>query len=223
MTDAAAAAAAFDGALSLAGVALALWLQPWRGRTLADLPRPWLLLTAALPVLWTVDHFSGVPVAQPLSGAALLVLFAGWPLAVLALLPAAASVWWSTPLQGATTAAPALFEALHRLAWLGVMPATLTLALGYALRRWLPRHLFIYILGRGFFGVLLALLLSGAADVALHPLAPGLAAGDLLAAHVLNAFAEAFLTGMLVAVGVAFRPHWLATYSDRLYLPPRPL
>ena len=27
---------------------------------------------------------------------------------------------------------------------------------------------------------------------------------------------------MLVAIFVAFRPQWLATYSDRIYLPPRP-
>jgi uncharacterized membrane protein len=221
MTIAAGAAAACDGAISVAAVALALWLRPWRRRTLADLPWPWVALTAALPLLWTLDGFSGVPVAQPLSGAALLVLFAGWPLALLGLLPAAACVLWSTPLHDASAAPTALFEALHRLAWLGVMPATLTLGLGYALRRWLPNHLFIYILGRGFFGVLLALVLSGAADLALHPLPPGLSTSDLLAAHVLDAFAEAFLTGMLVAIGVAFRPHWLATYSDRLYLPAR--
>lgn len=29
------------------------------------------------------------------------------------------------------------------------------------------------------------------------------------------------MTGMLVAIFVAFRPQWLATYSDRLYLPVR--
>lgn len=27
------------------------------------------------------------------------------------------------------------------------------------------------------------------------------------------------MTGMLTAIFVAFRPHWLATYSDSLYLP----
>jgi uncharacterized membrane protein len=36
---------------------------------------------------------------------------------------------------------------------------------------------------------------------------------------VLAAFGDAFITGMLVAIFVAFRPQWLATYTDRLYLP----
>lgn len=53
------------------------------------------------------------------------------------------------------------------------MPASLTLAIGALLRRFLPHH----------------------------------------------RFAEAFLTGMCVAIAVAYRPQWLATYSDRLYLP----
>ena len=35
----------------------------------------------------------------------------------------------------------------------------------------------------------------------------------------LSAFGDAWITGMLTAIFVAFRPHWLATYTDRLYLP----
>jgi uncharacterized membrane protein len=35
----------------------------------------------------------------------------------------------------------------------------------------------------------------------------------------LAAWADAWLAGMLVAIFVAFRPQWLATYTDRLYLP----
>ena len=42
---------------------------------------------------------------------------------------------------------------------------------------------------------------------------------DLLLARFLTASGEAFLTGMLTAIFVAFRPEWLATYSDQLYLP----
>jgi uncharacterized membrane protein len=42
---------------------------------------------------------------------------------------------------------------------------------------------------------------------------------DVVLARVLAAFGDAFITGMLVAIFVAFRPQWLATYTDRLYLP----
>ena len=42
---------------------------------------------------------------------------------------------------------------------------------------------------------------------------------DLMLARFLVAWGDAFITGMLVAIFVAFRPEWLATYTDRLYLP----
>ena len=32
------------------------------------------------------------------------------------------------------------------------------------------------------------------------------------------AWGEAFMTGMFSAIFVAFRPQWLATWSDNLYL-----
>ncbi|MBC7938338.1 MAG: hypothetical protein H7Z19_01020 [Chitinophagaceae bacterium] len=38
-------------------------------------------------------------------------------------------------------------------------------------------------------------------------------------ARSLTASGDAFLTGMLVAIFMAFRPVWLATYADRRYLP----
>ena len=41
-----------------------------------------------------------------------------------------------------------------------------------------------------------------------------------LVAHWLMAWGDAIVTGMLCAIFVAFRPQWLATWSDRLYLRP---
>jgi len=38
----------------------------------------------------------------------------------------------------------------------------------------------------------------------------------------LAAWGDAWLAGMLVAIFVAFRPEWLATYADRIYLPIKP-
>jgi uncharacterized membrane protein len=44
--------------------------------------------------------------------------------------------------------------------------------------------------------------------------------GDLsLVARWLMAWGDGFVTGMLAAIFVAFKPEWLATWSDRLYLP----
>ena len=201
-----------DLLLALIAGAVALGLRPWRSVGEDGPPWPWLAWAAVLPLLWGADRYAAMPIVQPLSGAALLVLCAGWPLAMLALLPVAAVTGWMGNLGWA--------EGLHRAVWLGVVPGTLALGLGALVRRWLPPHLFIYILGRGFFATLLGATLAGAAAMLLSPLPAGISADDLLLARALAASGEAFITGMLVAIFVAFRPQWLATYSDRLYLQP---
>lgn len=201
--------------LMLAGSALAvaLALRPWRAVGSGGPPWPWLAWWAAMPALWGADLLARVPLVQPLSGACLLMLLAGWPLAMLALLPVAAVVALLAGLDAA--------EALHRLVWLGVVPATLAMALGAAIRRWLPNHLFVYILGRGFFATAIAGSLAGLSSVALHGVPGGLQPGDLMLARFLAAWGDAFLSGMFVAIFVAFRPQWLATYADRIWLVPK--
>lgn len=207
-----------DAALALPALLIALALRPWRALGRDGPPWPWLAWWAVLPALWAADRFVAMPVAMPLSGACLLMLMAGWPLAVLALLPTAVLTLLLGNLDGA--------EALHRGVWLGLVPATLALAIGAALRRWLPHHLFVYILGRGFFATALAGATAGALAAWLFPLPGGLAIGDVLLGRWLAAWGDAWISGMLVAIFVAYRPGWLATYTDRLYLPrpeePRP-
>jgi uncharacterized membrane protein len=155
-------------------------------------------------VLW--GGMPGEGLFRPMTGVTLLVLMAGWPLAVLAMLPAAvlAAVGGSLPWH----------EALQRLVWVGLVPATCVLAVGAAVRRWLPSHLLAYILGRGYLGTLLASLLAGAA---LLPASRVAASADLLVANLLLATGEASICGTLIAVLVFMRPGWLATFSERLY------
>ncbi|KPF48927.1 hypothetical protein IP87_05130 [beta proteobacterium AAP121] len=196
--------------LALLAVALAMALRPWRALP-ATPPWPALAWWVLLPVLWSVDLLSAQPVMQPLAGTCLLMLMLGWPMAVLMLLPVAGAV------VGLADASAA--DALQRLVWLGLVPMTLALALGAALRRWLPNHLFVYILGRGFFATALAVGAAGALSAWVQGVPPTLAVEDVVLARVLAAFGDAFITGMLVAIFVAFRPQWLATYTDRLYLP----
>lgn len=200
-----------DALLALAALAAALALQPWRALDAGAPPWPALAWCTLLPLLWSADRLSAVPVLQPLAGSCLLMLMVGWPLAMLALLPVAAAAAWIGGF------APA--EALDRYVWLGVVPATLAMLIGAALRRWLPHHLFVYILGRGFFATALAVAAAGMLAASLQVVPEGLARQDLIVARWLFAWGDAFLTGMLVAIFVAFRPHWLATYADRIYLP----
>lgn len=199
--------------LVLAGSALGVaWLaRPWRALTPEGPPWPWLVWTLVMPWCWAVDRWGGMPLLQPLSGACLLVLMAGWPLAMLALLPVTLATVWLSGLGWE--------PALSRAVWLGVVPGSLTLLFGAGVRRLLPHHLFVYILGRGFFATALSCSLAASVPLLWQVPATGTEVGDLLLARGLTAWGEAFLTGMLVAIGVAFRPQWLATYSDSLYLP----
>lgn len=200
-----------DILLAVAALVVALVLRPWRAARAEGPPWVWLAWWSAMPLFWGTDRYVAMAVVQPLSGAVLLMLLAGWPLAVLAMVPVAVA---TALMAGLDTA-----EALHRLVWLGVVPATLALGLGAAVRRWLPHHLFVYILGRGFLVTAFSTALSGALSMGLHGGTAGLDPGEQMIGRWLAAWGDAFLTGMVVAIFVAFRPEWLATYSDRIYLP----
>lgn len=203
-----------DGLLAVAALAAALAVRPWRALPAGGPPWPWLAWWALLPLLWSADRLSAMPLAQALPGSCLLTLMAGWPLAMLALVP--------TALLAMAFAGMPFDDALHRFVWLGVVPASIALGLGIALRRWLPHHLFIYILGRGFFATALANVAAGVTSAALTGSPTGTTTADLMLARGLVAWGDAFLAGMMTAIFVAFRPHWLATYADRIYLPARP-
>jgi uncharacterized membrane protein len=200
--------------LALLAVGVALSLQPWRAVGASGPPWPWLGWCAVMPLLWGADRYAQMPIVQPLSGACLLMLMAGWPLTMLALVPVALI----TGVMGGLEPA----QALQRLVWLGVVPATLAMLLGAALRRWLPHHVFVYILGRGFFATALATMAAGTLAWLRDGGPAGTTADDLLIGRWLAAWGDAFLSGMLVAILVAFRPEWLATYSDGIYLKPPP-
>lgn len=195
----------------LVAIASALAVRPWRVLGSDGPPWPWLACWAVLPVLWGVDRWAQSELIQPLSCVPLLLLLAGWPLTMLALVPVAIVVVMLGGLDWQ--------DGLHRLVWLGVMPAAAGLGLGWVVRRCLPHHLFVYILVRAFLGTWLVMAVVGVLRYWSEGRPEALSAGDLILARLLTASGEAFLTGMVVAIFVAFRPHWLATYSDHLYLP----
>ena len=204
--------------LALLTLATALWLRPWRMLG-GPLLTPFLAGLVFLPWFWMLPQMlpsslvaGGISVQ--LSGACLMTMLLGWPLAVL-LLSAVAGVVW---VVGALP-----FEAwLSQWVWIGLVPATLALGLGALLRRWLPDQVFIYILGRGFLGTAVCIFLSGVMYELLYHLVGGVAVEQALVARWLMAWGDAFLTGLFTAIFVAFKPEWLATWSDDRYLAPPP-
>ncbi|MFT3717699.1 hypothetical protein [Pseudorhodoferax sp.] len=202
--------ALLHAAALLLALAIALALRPWRMLAGARLATPLLATLVVLPVLWALPALHPMPLSLRWSGACLVLLMLGWPLAVPALLAvgALAALIGGLPVDAALALA----------VWQGLVPATLALGLGALVRR-LPRNPFVYIFGRGFFGTLLC---TFAALLAEYTLVAELPPADVQLPFValwLMAWADAIVTGMLVAIFVAFRPDWLATWSDRHYLP----
>ncbi len=199
--------------LGLVALAVALSLRPWR-MLKGPLLTPALASLALLPWFWLLPHQLPQGLQVQLSGASLLVLMLGWPLAVPVLALVALLVW----AIGAHDAAAVLSQWI----WLGLAPATLALLLGRLLRRWLAVNPFVYTLGRGFLGTVLAVFGSGLLQELAQRWLVGVSLHEALVARWLMAWGDAFLTGMFSAIFVAFAPHWLATWSDQRYLPRRP-
>jgi uncharacterized membrane protein len=194
-----------EASIALLALATALWLRPWR--MLASRPGPG----------GPQDRLAS-PLVTPLLGVLVLLPWI-WALPTLHRMPL--QLQWSSALLS-----PALGwgDALGIAVWQGIVPATLAMLWGAALRRWLPHQIFVYILARGFAGTVLCVFIAALlAQAAGHAL-PGVNEDLSRIARWLMAWGDAVVTGMVTAIFVVFRPEWLATWSDAIYLrrPPAP-
>ncbi|MBP3980968.1 hypothetical protein J8G26_09525 [Acidovorax sp. JG5] len=211
-----------ETALVLIALVAAMAAQPWRmlanGKPLAHethgapsaLWTPLLATLLFLPWLWALPTLHAMPLQLQWSGACLVVLMLGWPLAMPVLVLVGGVAWLISPMGWE--------QALATVVWQGVVPGTLALLLGALVRRLTGEHLFIYVLGRAFIGTAVCVFAAGVlAQWSSQPL-PGVGTELSLVARWLMAWGDGIVTGMLCAVFVAFQPEWLATWSDKLYL-----
>lgn len=197
-------------AIVVGATALALAFRPFAVLNEPSLRGPLLAALVVLPLAWnTAAVLPGGPALQ-FSFGCLLVLMFGWPLAIIVMVPGAL---FAVLVKGGP-----LSSAIELAAWQGMVPASFGLLLGLGVRRWLPHHVFVYILGRGFIATALAIMAAGALAAIVRPLPAGTSLSSLLIGNWLMAWAEAVLTGMLTAIFVAYRPRWLLTWSDQRYL-----
>lgn len=211
-----------EAALTTIALLAALGLRPWRllgshmaangaDREPSPLLTPLLATLVVLPWMWALPTLHAMPLQLQWSGACMVVLMLGWPLAIPVLVGVGVIACLVSPAMGWP-------EALGAIAWQGVVPATLALIVGALVRRFLGTHLFVYVLGRAFLGTVLCLFASGALSQWSGQPLPGVGDELSLVARWLMAWGDAFVTGMLTAIFVAFKPQWLATWSDPLYL-----
>lgn len=211
-----------EACLIAVALAISLWLRPWRMLSRQALEKdgpsepsplvtPLLATLVVLPWLWALPTLHRMPLQLQWSGACLVMLMLGWPLAIPALVAVGGIAAVLSPSLD-------LADAVGTIAWQGVVPATLALALGAVIRRLIGTQPFVYVLGRAFLGTAVCLFLANVLGQWSGHSLPGVE-GDLsLVARWLMAWGDAFVTGMLTAIFVAFKPEWLATWSDRLYL-----
>lgn len=198
--------------LTLVTLALisALAFRPWRMLAGGLRLTPLLATLTLVPWLWAMPSLHKMPLQLQGSGACLVVLMLGWPLAVPVLCVVGVLAALISPMSWVT--------ALDLTVWLGLVPATLALLMGAAVRRWIGPYIFVYVLARAFIGTAICVFVAGVlAQFAGHSM-PGIDSGLSLVAHWLVAWGDAFMTGLFTSIMVAFKPEWLATWSDRLYL-----
>ena len=208
------ASLAFETLLLALAWAATLVVQPWRLLRPRDghvaLATPLLASLVVLPWLWAWPGLAALPIPLHWSGAPLVTLLVGWPLAVPVLTIAGLSTM--------VTAGATLSDAISLTVWSGLVPATLVLGLGHAIRHAFGPNPVAYMLGRAFFVPMLSIAACGLVAAALGHGFEGPTGELQRIAIALMAMGEASWTCALVSLLVAYRPQWLATWSDAMYL-----
>jgi uncharacterized membrane protein len=192
-----------------------LSVQPWRqlrpyGGELPPLVTPFLACLTVLSWLWSLPGLAALPLPLHWSGAPLVALVLGWPLTVAVVTVAG----FATML----TSGHSLAQALALTVWSGLLPASLVLLLGHGVRKAFGPNPLAYMLGRAFLVPLVTLAACGLSAAAFTHGLQGSTGGLQRIAVALLAMGEASWTCAVVSLLVAYRPRWLATWSDSLYL-----
>jgi uncharacterized membrane protein len=195
-------------------IAWAVWRVKWERIAECGFGRVWHGAIAFVVLLWSLKaslrdgftfHLLGIVATFLALGLPLAITSAALSLFVLAIIQQAAFV----------NIAPTFF--------IMVAPA---LAVGrfalWFVEKHLPPHMFVYLFGAAFAG-------AGLSIVAVVPISLFIwsqfsdrsffrVMSDYLPIAIQLGFAEAVLTGMLITIGVVYKPHWISTFEDARYL-----
>lgn len=196
--------------LLLAAIRQARWERLKDG----ELIHVYLGSCVALMVMWTVKAGIDPGLSFHYLGATLFTLMFGWELAFIGL---------SLALLGTTIGLGGEWGAfcVNVLAK-GALPVVFSHWLLRLVQDRLPPNVFVYIFINAFFGAALALLLGHFAVAGVLGAAGAYTGAYLVSEYLvftpLMMFSEAWITGMLVAIFVGYRPNWLTTFEDSKYL-----
>ncbi|MEO6351954.1 MAG: energy-coupling factor ABC transporter permease [Burkholderiaceae bacterium] len=208
-----------------AGVAIITWFlailgmlrcarnAPWKRLEAPTVFSAWCALLILLTMLWRLRVNINSDLNLHLMGLSLFPLMFGRSLATLGL-------------GLSVIAYTALFDGIWgnlgmNFLLLAVFPTWFSDVILKTIKKFLPHHMFVYLFGNGFFGSMIVLSLTGLISIAAHQLwiaAPLPNASDTIAYMLLLAWGETFLIGFLVTIFAVYRPQWLFTFDDALYL-----
>lgn len=191
-----------------------LRVEAWRPLRQPSRFNLWCAAIAVVFTLWCIRYGVKPGLALHLSGATLLTLMFGPLLAQAALYLVVAAV---------AVAGMTIFDTYPASALLaGAWPVWISYILFRLAERWLPRNLFVFIFVAGFLGAALAMAASVLANVMLYAAAGTYASGFLTGYYLpyalLLCWGEAFITGMVIAMMVAYYPRWVMLFDDARYL-----
>lgn len=212
------------GALAYAGVLFqALRAAHWWRLKNADDLNVLLYTTLGVFFIWSMN--ADFPASQTLAGlnlhllgSTLMTMMFGWAFAMLAM-----SI---VLIAFSIMTAPLSLDSLFILPWNALATCVLPVLLSYTIFRLvdrrLPNNFFIYIFLCAFFGAALSMASVVLATTGLHYLSAAYSLERLsynyLPYGLILMLPEAFITGMLMSVFVAYRPEWVSTFDDQRYL-----
>ncbi|WP_322014581.1 energy-coupling factor ABC transporter permease [Paraburkholderia sp. J12] len=194
-------------------LALAIWRNPFKRLQDATLQHVWLAIIVAISVLWASNAWLEDGTVLHLLGATLVVTLFDWDLALVAMaaVVALAALVFDSPWDGV---------ALTFLVF-GAFPVGVSALLQRACIAWLPRNLFMFIVGLGFVSPAIAVAAAAYLALGIHVALTGGSTIAVPAGYAFSVFllasGEAWFTGMATALIAVYRPAWVTTYDVRRY------
>lgn len=194
--------------------ARSIWLAPWKRFRESEQSNLWLGMVVLLTLVWSLKAGVKPGLALHLLGANVFTLAFGPHLAFIGLSLVTLGITLNGAAGGFAFAANALLLA-GAAVWLSHH-------LFRFLSAFLPKHFFVYIFINGFLSAGLVVIGVGLLSTLVLGMA-GAYAWDYLFEefflyYFLLAFSESWLSGMLITLFVIYRPQWIATFDDKVYL-----
>ena len=194
--------------------ARSLWRAPWRRLVDSQQFNVWFGMVVLLTFVWSMVAGVKPGLTLHLLGATVFTLCFGPHLAFIGLSLVTAGVILNGESSFMVFAVNALL-----LAGVGVGSSYLVYRLFYRL---FPKHFFVYVFINGFFAAALNIVVVGVCITAflatLGIYSWAYLSAEYLPYFFLLAFSEAWLSGMVITMFVLYRPSWVLTFDDSLYL-----